>query len=90
MLWIKSEMDEEKITHNISQNTIVTKTENCTYDGNQSLNNVKQLLTTSDAVSLVSLILAAFCLRVCHSILKIELPLDIQVAQQNMIIHKIA
>lgn len=87
MLWIK---DEEKIAHNISQKTIITKIENCSYDENQSLNNVKKLLTTSDALSLVSLILAFFCLRVCHSILKIELPLDIQVAQQNMMIHEIA
>jgi len=47
MLWIK---DEEKMAQNFSQKTTITKIENCTSDGNQSLNNVKKLLTTSDAV----------------------------------------
>ena len=41
-------------------------------------------------LSLVSLILTAFCLRICHSIWKTALLLNVQVAQQNMMIHKIA
>lgn len=49
----------------------------------------KKLLTTSDVASLVSLNLAVFYLRVCHNILKIELPLDIQVAQRNIMFCKI-
>ena len=76
------------MAQNFSQKTTITKIENCTSDGNQSLNNVKKLLTTSDAVWLVSLILSAFFSRVCDSISKIELPLDIQVAQQNVMIHE--
>lgn len=69
---------------------MITKIENCTYDGKQSFKNLKKLLTTSCSILLVYLILATFYLRICHYVLKTELFLDIQVAQQNIMIHKIA
>lgn len=84
-------MSEEKIAYSISQKKLSLKTivENCTYDVYQYLSNVKKLLTTSDTV--ISFFnFNSLCLRICHSIWKTALLLNVQVAQQNMMIHKIA